>query len=128
MLWKSMIGISAKQSYWIYQMDVITTFLYGFFDEKTYIMQPTMFEDSRTRVCFLKKSLYILKKASRVWYQTFLDFVRKFDFHKTEANHGLFVSADKTMFIAVYIDNLILFDIEIDLRSDDVMQNLQDRF
>ena len=109
-------------------MDVITTFLYGFFDEKTYIMQPIMFEDSGTGVCFLKKSLYILKKASRVWCQTFLDFFRKFDFHKTEANHGLFVSADKTIFIAVYIDDLILFDIDIDLRIDDVMQNLQDRF
>ncbi len=69
-----------------------------------------------------------MKKAQRVWYQTLLDFLRKLDFHKTEADHGLFVSADKTIFIAVYVDHLLLFGADINLRIDDVMQNLRDRF
>ena len=128
MSWKSMMGMSAKRGYRIRQMDVITAFLYGFLDEEIYIMQPTMFEDGTTRVCFLKKALYGLKQAPRVWYQTLLDFLRKLDFHKTEADHGLFVSADKTMFIAVYVDDLLLFGADIDPRIDDVMQNLRDRF
>ena len=128
MSWKSMMGMSAKRGYRIRQMDVITAFLYGFLDEEIYIMQPTMFEDGTTRVCFLKKALYGLKQSPRVWYQTLLDFLRKLDFHKTEADHGLFVSADKTMFIAVYVDDLLLFGADIDPRIDDVMQNLRDRF
>ncbi len=99
-------------------MDVIIAFVYGFLDEKIYIMQPTMFEDGTTRVGFLKKTFYGLKQAPRVWYQTLLDF------HKTEADHGLFVLSDKTMFIAVYIDNLLLFGTDIDPRIDNVMQNL----
>ena len=45
-----------------------------------------------------------------------------------EADHGLFVSVDKTMFIAVYIVDLLLFGADIDPRIDDIMQNLQDRF
>ena len=77
-------------------------------------MQPTTFEDGTTRVCFLEKALYGLKQAPRVWYQTLLDFLRKLDFHKTEADHGLFVLADKTMFIAVYVDDLLLFGADID--------------
>lgn len=40
-----MIGISAKKSYWIRQIDVITTFLYQFLDEEIYIIQPIIFED-----------------------------------------------------------------------------------
>lgn len=32
------------------------------------------------------------------------------------------------MFSAVYLDNLLLFDADIDLCIDDVMQNLQNRF
>ena len=32
------------------------------------------------------------------------------------------------MFIAVYVDDLLLFGADIDLWIDDVMQNLQDRF
>ena len=80
-----------------------------------------MFEDDTTRVYFLKKALYNLKQSPRVWFQTLLDFFRKLNFHKTEANHGLFVSADKTMFIAIYIDDLLLFNGNIDLRIDNVI-------
>ncbi len=109
-------------------MDVIIFFLYRLLDEEIYIMQPTIFEDGTTRVCFLKKALYGLKQAPRVWYQTLLDFLRKLDFHKTKADHGLFVSAEKTMFIAIYVDNLLLFGVDIDPCINDVMQNLWDRF
>ncbi len=110
------MGMSAKRGYRIREMDVITAFLYGFLDEEIYIMQPIMFEDGTTRVCFLKRALYGLKQAPRVWYQTLLDFLRKLDFHKTEADHGLFVSVDKTMFIAVYVDDLLLFGADTDPR------------
>ncbi len=109
-------------------MDVIIAFLYGYLDEEIYIMQPRMFEDGKTRVCFLKKALYGLTQAWRVWYQYLLDFPRKLDFHKTEADHGWFVSTDKTFFIAVYVNDLLLFDADIDLRIDNVIQNLRDRF
>ncbi len=66
MSWKSMIGVSSKREYRIRQMDVITAFLYWFLDEKIYIMQPTRFEDNTTRIYFLKKALYSLKKAPQV--------------------------------------------------------------
>lgn len=57
-----------------------------------------------------------------------MDFLRKLDFQKTESDHGLLVSADKIIFIAVYVDDLLLFSVENDSRIDDVMQNLRDRF
>ena len=56
-----MMDMSAKRSYQIRQMDGITALLYGFLDEEIYIMQPIMFEDGITRVCFFKKALYGLK-------------------------------------------------------------------
>ena len=62
------MGMSAKKRYRICQMDVITAFLYEYLDEKIYIIQPTIFEDNTTQVCFHKKALYGLKQASRVWY------------------------------------------------------------
>ena len=55
-------------------------------------------------------------------------FSSKAKFHKTEAGHSSFVSADKTMFIAVYVHDLLLFGADIDPRINDVMQNLRDRF
>ncbi len=56
-----MMSVFAKRDYQMRQMDVITVFLYGFLDEKIYIMQPTIFEGGTIRVCFLKKVLYSLK-------------------------------------------------------------------
>ena len=44
--------MSAKRGYRIRQIDVITTFVYGFLDEKMYIMYPTIFKDGTTWVEF----------------------------------------------------------------------------
>ena len=76
----------------------------------------------------MKNKLYILKQTTWVWYQTILDIIRKLDFYKTEVNHQLFVFADKTIFIAVYVDDLLLFDADIDLHMDNVMGNFWVRF
>ena len=51
-------------------MDVKTTFLNGKIDEEFYIEQPEGFvtHGIKTHVCKLKKALYGLKRAPRVWY------------------------------------------------------------
>ena len=49
-------------------------------------------------------------------------------FHKTEADNSLFVSTDKTMFIAVYVDDLLLFGADGDTRIHKFIKHLSDRF
>lgn len=48
-------------------MDVVTAFLYGLFDEIVYVEQPYSFVQG-VLVCRLKRALYDLKQAPRVWY------------------------------------------------------------
>lgn len=122
--WKSMIGIFIKKGYRIYQINVITAFLYRFLDEKIDIMQPTIFENGITRVWLWKKALYALKQFPQVWYQTLLDQLWKLNFYITEADYGLFISTDNIMFINVYIDDLLLVNADIDFQIDNFMQNL----
>lgn len=83
-----------------------------------------MFKDNITRVFFLKKVLYSLKQSLRIWYLTLLVFFCKFDFHKMETNYDLFILADKTIFVAIYVDELFLFGVDINPHIDNVMQNL----
>ena len=68
-----------------------------------------MFEDCTTNHCFLKITLYDLKQARQIWYQTRLDFLKKLNIHKIKAYDRLFVLTAKIMFIAVNLDNLFLF-------------------
>ncbi|SLM33740.1 gag-pol polyprotein [Lasallia pustulata] len=107
--WKAMMGVSAKRGYKIWQMDIVTAYLFGFLDETVYIYQPTLMDDSTGRVCMLKKALYGLKQSARVWYQMLQDFLKKLGFKRVEADHGFFVSNDKSIFIAVYVDDILFF-------------------
>ncbi|SLM41442.1 Reverse transcriptase, RNA-dependent DNA polymerase [Lasallia pustulata] len=110
------------------QMDVVTAYLFGFLDETVYIYQPTLMDDGTGRVCMLKKALYDLKQSACIWYQTLQDFLKKLGFKKIEADHGFFISNDKSIFIAVYIDNILFFGVPNDKQIQDAMQDLQDQF
>ena len=61
------------------QLDVKTTFLHGDLDEDIYMSQPAGFSamgEKSHLVCRLKKSLYGLKEAPRMWYQKFHSYIR----------------------------------------------------
>ena len=62
-----MLAIAAYHDYEIWQMDVKTIFLNGFFEEELYMSQPEGFESNKrpNQVCKLKRSIYGLKQASR---------------------------------------------------------------
>ena len=109
-------------------MNVIIAFLYEFLDEKMYVRQSTRMKDETNRVCFLKKILYDLKQFSRVWYQILQDFFHKLSFKRIETNHDFFVSIDKSIFVVVYVDDLLFFENLNDQRVKDAMQSLRNRF
>lgn len=62
-----------------------------------------MFEDDTTQVNFLKKALYDLKQSLKIWYQTLLDLLCKFEFYKTKTNHSLC----KNMFTSKLLTRLL---------------------
>ena len=96
-------------------MDVVTAFLYGFLDETVHVIQPEMFEKGGDElICELKKALYGLKQAPKVWYDTIHSFLRGLGFKRVESDHAVFVSADGSIFIAVYVDDLLLFGLDLD--------------
>jgi Reverse transcriptase (RNA-dependent DNA polymerase) len=53
----------------IHHIDVAGAFLYGDLKETLYMSLPQGFETGDNQVCLLKKSLYGLKPAPRVWHQ-----------------------------------------------------------
>ncbi|GJY89328.1 retrovirus-related pol polyprotein from transposon TNT 1-94 [Tanacetum coccineum] len=80
------IANAANKNMIIYQMDVKTTFLNGELREEVYVSQPKGFvdQDNPTHKCKLKKALYVLKQAPRVWYDMLSSFLPSQKFSKVE--------------------------------------------
>ena len=74
-----LLGVMLTKDLELEQLDVKTAFLHGDLEEDIYMSQlagfSAMGEESHL-VCRLKKSLYGLKQAARVWYQKFDSYMR----------------------------------------------------
>jgi len=92
-------------------MDVKTAFLYGAVEEEIYVQQPEGLGDDIGRVCRLNKALYSLKQSPQVWYYTLSDFLIEVGFQPLTSNNLVFIK--NNMFITVYIDDLLIFRLNI---------------
>ena len=70
--YKFLMTISIKRDFKIKHKNVVIVFLYKFLNEISYVTQSILFEIKKKKqiICLLKKALYDLKQASRIWYQT----------------------------------------------------------
>ncbi|UYV84151.1 hypothetical protein LAZ67_X001338, partial [Cordylochernes scorpioides] len=62
-----LIKIAAMKKVIPQQKDVQTAFLYGDLEEEIFMLQPPGFEKGNNKICYLMKSIYGLKQASRMW-------------------------------------------------------------
>nr|GFA47747.1 retrotransposon protein, putative, unclassified [Tanacetum cinerariifolium] len=85
--------ISSGLNMVVYQMDVKTAFLNGNMREDVYVSQPDWFldPDNPNHVYKLKKALYVLKQASRAWYDMLSSFLLSQDFSKGSVDPTLFI-------------------------------------
>lgn len=107
---RSLFLIGASRNLHIKQMDVVTAFLYGLLDEIVYVKQPHRFVQG-SLVCRLKRALYGLKQAPRVWYLVIRNFLKEKGLIATDSDQRVFISADKQLFLAIYVDDLFLFGV-----------------
>ncbi len=58
----------------------------------------------------LRKALYGLKKAPKVWYDALHQFLTGMGFNRSESDDAVFISHDGMIFLAMYVDDLLIFD------------------
>jgi len=93
-------------------MDVKTTFLHGDLEEDIYIKKPQGFVEKGEKelVWMLKKSLYGLKKSSRMWSQNFDTYIQGIGFTRRKEDHCVYFKlvGDHIIYLVLYVDDMLL--------------------
>jgi hypothetical protein len=102
-------------------MDVKSSFVNGILEEEVYVDQPPGFEvnEQPTKVYWLKKDLYVLKKAPTTWYNRIDIYLIKSGFSRTQNEPTLYTKTDKQgkiLIVCLYVDDMI-YTRNIDLTS-----------
>lgn len=111
------------------QMDVKTAFLYGLMDAEVYVELPPNLKDkyAKGKVCKLRKVLYRLKQALKIWYKTLYTKLKKLGFKTLLENYSIFIN-NRGAIVAVYVDNLLVIGpdrAEIDRVKGELAQHFQ---
>ena len=92
-------------------MDVKSAFLHGDLQEEIYMEQPSGYvQDNSSLVCFLKKSLYGLKKAPRAWFAKMDSFILDTGFSRCHSDPNVYTNkvGNHLIILVLYVDDLIL--------------------
>ena len=77
-----LLAIAIQLNLEIHQMDVVGAYLNGELIEEIYMKQIPGYEDGSNKVLQLKKTLYGLKQAGRVWNRRLHEALTELDFNR----------------------------------------------
>lgn len=99
---------ASKESLVVKQYDVTAAFLNGMLKEEIYMRPPPGFEEGNF-VLKLDKSIYGLKQAANVWYNTFSDALHSIGFQKSKSDSCLHIynRDSQTVFVISHVDDTL---------------------
>ena len=112
------------------QLDVVTAFLYGVMKEEVFILVPEGMEVDGDFDCLeLLKSIYGLKQASRVWNETFDEYVCSIGFEVSKYDPCLYIKHvdGQCILLLVYVDDVIITGSSA-TTIEEIKQQLKKRF
>ena len=91
-------------------MDVKNTFLNGDLSEEVYMQPPPSLSIDLNKVCHIRRALYGLKKAPRVWFVKFSSTISRLGYMVSHYDSALFLRrTDKSIILLLlYVDDMII--------------------
>lgn len=109
---RTVLDVALASNWPLHQLAVKNAFLHGDLQETIYMHQPSGFVDKSkpNHVCLLRRSLYSLKQAPRVWYTRFTTVAKRLGFSQSWYDPSLFVlsSGSNKAYLLLYVDDIIL--------------------
>jgi len=88
------------------QLDVKNAFLHGKLDKEIYMSPPAGYEDEVGTVILIK-SLYGIKQAPRIWYQTLVTSLHSLGFRELISDSCVFTHRDKVCYLLIFVDDIV---------------------
>ena len=127
---RTILAIAALEDLELRSVNISHAYLNGTLEEEIYMQQPEGFEvGGPDHVCRLRKSLYGLKQAGRVWNKTLHSVLTSMAFSHVQSDHGLyiFIRDGVRMFMPVFVDDITLAGTEA-AKIDSIFQELSQHF
>lgn len=108
-----LVGLS--RGYSIHQMDAKKAFLNGVLDEEIYLRVLASMLVPPGHCLKLRKAIYGLRQAPRVWYAALLKFFKSINFAPSPADPCLFTSqvSGWECFVHVYVDDMVIISPDV---------------
>lgn len=121
---RTILAVAAIQNWFTHQMDVSNAFLHGDLTETVYMKMPASYTNIGSRislnmelvspssslVCKLRKSLYGLRQAPRLWFSKLSTTLLAMGYTQSKADYSLFSkhTSSSITLILMYVDDLLL--------------------
>lgn len=116
-----LIAIAAVLNLEIEQMDFTSAFTQGPLEEDIYLLGINGVEVPQGKVLKLNRSLEGLKQSGRVWNRYISKSFKTFGLIAIPADSSVFVSQDKKLIVALYVDDMLIFS--SDMHRIDELKN-----
>lgn len=108
-----LLAVAGRQKMTVKHLDVKSAYLYGTLSEEIYMRQPPGFvvQKKAHQVCRLRKSIYGLKQAARVWHQTITQILMELGFSQCKSDSCLYrkrLSSGEWIYLLLYVDDILV--------------------
>lgn len=114
---QTLLAIAAKEGLHVRQLDFETAYLNGLLEEEIYMKPPPGLPGVKPgMVWWLKKSLYGLKQAGRVWNDMLNAELKALGFQQCDSDFCVYTygDGDNKIHLTVYVDDMIMVGRDLD--------------
>lgn len=107
---RTFLSIAAFEGFSVHQMDVNSAYLNGLIDVDIYMTQPEGYVSEKfpNHVCKLRKGLYGLKQAGRIWHDAINTYLISIGFTPSMADPCIYYHKSGTdrVYLCLYVDDI----------------------
>lgn len=105
-----LLSVAGTKGFHVRHFDVKTAFLNGHLEQEIYMRQPPGFDTDNGMVYRLKKSIYGLKQAARVWNETLHRVLLQHGCEQSEHDRCLYILKrnDFICYVLIHVDDLLV--------------------